>query len=106
MKTKVKMQLVGMDGNAYSVMGVFQRETRRQGWTPEEIKGVIAEAMSGDYDHLLATIMDNVEEPIVKPKLRRYPKDVVIAYARKMNTPANARKLAWVDSGHYTISKP
>lgn len=42
----------------------------------------------------------------VKPKSRRYSKAAVIAYARKMNTPANARKMAWVDNGHYTVSKP
>jgi hypothetical protein len=60
---KVKLELVGLDGNAFTVMGAFQRAARRQGWTPEEIKSVMDECMSGDYDHLLATIMDNVESP-------------------------------------------
>ena len=60
---KVKLELVGLDGNAFAVMGAFQRAARRQGWTPEEIKSVIDECMSGDYDNLLATIMDNVESP-------------------------------------------
>jgi len=63
MNKKVKMQLVGLDGNAYSVLGAFGREARRQGWTPEEIAAVRKEAMSGDYNHLLSTIMDNVEMP-------------------------------------------
>ena len=62
MKKKVKMQLVGLDGNAFSIMGAFHRNARRQGWTRKEISVVIKECMSGDYDHLLATIMDNVEE--------------------------------------------
>jgi hypothetical protein len=60
---KVKMQLVGLDGNAYSVMGAFQQEARRQGWTKEEIDKVLNEAMSGDYNHLLATIIENVDMP-------------------------------------------
>ena len=60
---KVKMELVGIDGNAFSVMGAFQSKARRQGWTKEEIDAVLKEAMSGDYDHLQATIMDNVEDP-------------------------------------------
>jgi hypothetical protein len=60
---KVKLELVGLDGNAFAVMGAFQRAARQQGWTPEEIKSVITECMNGDYDHLLATIMDNVESP-------------------------------------------
>ena len=44
------------------VLGVFKRAARKQGWTPEEIDPVIKEAMSGDYNHLLATILDNVED--------------------------------------------
>ena len=60
---KVKLELVGLDGNAFAVMGAFQRAARRQGWTPEEIKSVMDECMSGDYDHLLSTIMENVESP-------------------------------------------
>ena len=63
MKKKVKLQLVGLDGNAYSVMGAFQRAARREGWSQEEIKVVLNEAMSGDYNHLLATIMDNTDMP-------------------------------------------
>ena len=61
MNKKVKMQLIGLDGNAFSVLGAFSRNARKQGWTPEEIKAVTSEAMSGDYDHLLSTIMDNVD---------------------------------------------
>ena len=60
---KVKLQLVGLDGNAYSVMGAFKRAARRQGWTDPEIKAVLDEAMSGDYDHLLATILKHTDEP-------------------------------------------
>ncbi len=57
------MQLVGIDGNAFSIMGAFSSNARRQGWTSEEIKSVLDEAMSGDYNHLLATIASNVDEP-------------------------------------------
>ena len=63
MNKKVKLELVGLDGNAFMVMGAFQRAARRQGWTSEEIKSVLDECMSGDYDHLLATIMANTESP-------------------------------------------
>jgi hypothetical protein len=40
-----------------------------------------------------------------RAKLKRYPKKVVIAHARKMNTKRNARAMAWIDSGNYIISK-
>jgi len=62
-KKKVMMKLVGIDGNAFSIMGSFQRAARKQGWTKEEISTVLNEATSGDYNHLLCTIMDNVEGP-------------------------------------------
>lgn len=60
---KVKMQLVGQDRNAFSILGRFSREAQRAGWNEAEIKKVTKEAMSGDYNHLLATIMNHVEEP-------------------------------------------
>lgn len=60
---KVKMTLVGLDGNAFNLMGQFRRNARRQGWKSEEIQQVLDKAMAGDYSHLLCTLMDNTEEP-------------------------------------------
>lgn len=58
----VNLELVGVDGNAHAIMGAFRRQAQRQGdWNPEEIQSVIDEAMEGDYDHLLATIMTYCE---------------------------------------------
>ena len=59
---KVEMQLVGLDGNAFCLLGAFQKNARRQGWTKEEIDLVMAEAQSDDYDHLLCTLVTHVEE--------------------------------------------
>lgn len=53
---KVKLRLVGIDGNAYSLMGAFQNQARKEKWTPEEIKTVLDDCMSGDYNHLLAVL--------------------------------------------------
>lgn len=63
MPNKVKMQLVGADGNAFAILGRFQQAARRQGWSKEEIDAVMSKAMSGDYSNLLCVISDNVEEP-------------------------------------------
>ena len=60
---KVKMRLVGLDSNAFAIMGAFIREAKKQGWTHEESKAVIDEATSSDYTHLLATILKNVRDP-------------------------------------------
>jgi hypothetical protein len=62
MANKVKLTLVGLDGNAYSLMGAFQRAARKQGWTADEIKVVLDKCTSGDYDNLLCTLMANTEE--------------------------------------------
>lgn len=56
---KVKLKLVGLDGNAYSVMGAFSGAAQREQWTKEEIDLVLNEAMSDSYDHLLATIQSH-----------------------------------------------
>ena len=58
---RVNLKLVGLNGNAFAVLGAFQRAASRQGWTKEEIDTVIEEATSGEYDHLLATIMKHCE---------------------------------------------
>lgn len=52
----VKLDLVGLNGNAYNLMGHFQRAASNQGWTKSEIEKVLKEAMSSDYNHLVATL--------------------------------------------------
>ena len=59
---KIKLRLVGLDGNAFSLMGAFQRQARKEKWTPEEIKAVLSEAMGGDYDHLLVTLSEHCDD--------------------------------------------
>lgn len=59
---KVKLTLVGLDGNAFMLMGSFQKAARRQGWTKEEIDKVLNECQSGDYNHLISTLMEHCED--------------------------------------------
>jgi len=54
--------LVGKDGNAFAIMGRFAKGARKAGWIKENTDLVIAEMMSGDYDHLLGTAMEFVKE--------------------------------------------
>jgi len=56
-RTKPKVRLTGMDGNAFAVMGAVQKVLRRSGYSPEDVKKYLAEATSGDYDHLLQVTM-------------------------------------------------
>jgi hypothetical protein len=52
----VKGTLLGIDGNAFAIMGHFSKVARREGWSKDEIKEVLDDAMSGDYNHLVYTI--------------------------------------------------
>jgi hypothetical protein len=58
---KINLDLVGLDGNAFALMGAFQRQARKEKWTPEEIKAVLTECQSGDYNHLLQTLIAHTD---------------------------------------------
>jgi hypothetical protein len=53
----IELELVGLDSNAFALMGAFQKAARRQGRTPQEIKAVLDDCTSGDYDHLIETLV-------------------------------------------------
>ena len=61
--------LVGVDGNAFSVMGYVTQAMRRSGYTNQERNDYLADAQSSDYNHLLAVSVDMVEK--VNEKLRQ-----------------------------------
>lgn len=58
---QVKVRLVGEDGNAFSILGRVSRALRKAGVPEAEVKAYSKEAMSGDYDNLLAVTMKWVE---------------------------------------------
>ena len=46
--------LVGVDGNAYAIMGYTQRAMRQTGFSKDEIDQMLDEAKESDYYHLIA----------------------------------------------------
>lgn len=52
----VKLRLVGLDGNAFMLLGSFQKQARKEGWPAEDVKKVMDSATSGDYSHLLGVL--------------------------------------------------
>lgn len=58
---KVKGSLVGIDGNAFHILGYFRRQAMKQGVVYEIIMEIIADAQSQDYHHLVATIDSHLE---------------------------------------------
>jgi len=47
--------LIGVDGNAFSIMGYVDRQLKRGGWPREDVKQVMDIMMSGDYNNVIAT---------------------------------------------------
>jgi hypothetical protein len=57
----IEVQLSGEDGNAMFIIARTSKALRRADIPKAEIDAFIAEAMSGDYDHVLQTVMQTVE---------------------------------------------
>ena len=60
---KGELQLVGIDSNAFAVMGAVNKALRRAGNTKEDMDAVRDAMMSGDYDNLLFIAMEVTESP-------------------------------------------
>lgn len=57
-----RFTLVGVDGNAYSVMGYVQRCMRICHKSKEEQDAYIKDAMSSDYNHLLVVSCEMIDK--------------------------------------------
>ncbi len=56
-RPRPRVKLIGRDGNAFAVMGACVKALAKAGFTKEERDAFLKEAMSGDYNKLLATAM-------------------------------------------------
>jgi hypothetical protein len=61
MVTKVKVKLIGEDGNPFSILGRVSKALKRSGQR-EAAEEYLARATAGDYDHLLQVTMEYVDE--------------------------------------------
>lgn len=55
---QVKVQLAGLDGNAFAIMGRAKKAIKAANLPDTVCDEYIAEATSGDYDNLLVTTME------------------------------------------------
>lgn len=58
--TKISVNLAGIDGNAFSIMGAVSSALKKSGHKGLA-KQFMDEATSGDYNHLLQVVMTYVE---------------------------------------------
>ena len=58
MTEKPKLKLTGEDGNSFFILGKARKVALKNGLDWESIK---TQATSGDYNHLLATMMEHFD---------------------------------------------
>jgi hypothetical protein len=58
----MKYSLVGVDGNAFSIMGYVAKAMRREGKSKEEIDKYYELAESSDYHNLLTVSADKIHQ--------------------------------------------
>lgn len=57
----LKVPLVGEDGNAFFIIGRVTQIMRDARIGPDDIKIVVDDMTSGDYNHLLRVVMDTFD---------------------------------------------
>lgn len=62
--------LVGVNGNTFSIMGYVTDNMRRMKFTKQEQDKYVAEAMSGDYDHLIQVSMKYID--LINDRIDKY----------------------------------
>ncbi len=55
------VQLTGVDGNPFNVLGLCARAARQAGWSEARQREVFEAMRAGTYDHLLATAMEHFD---------------------------------------------
>lgn len=60
MNNRPKVKLIGTNGNAFAILGKVRDALKKAGQKTEAAE-FLKEAMLGDYDHLLQTVMKYVD---------------------------------------------
>ena len=56
-REKPTVNLIGTDGNAFSIIGRVKKALLKAGADEEYVKNYQMEALSGNYDHLLVKLL-------------------------------------------------
>ena len=59
---KDKYSLIGIDGNAYAIMGYTKNAMKCEGFDKSEIDEMLSQAMSSDYDNLLMVCGEYIDK--------------------------------------------
>lgn len=64
----VEYTLLGVDGNAFAILGYVSDIMRKEGYSQEEISKYHTEASSKDYDHLVSISLDQIHQINLKKR--------------------------------------
>lgn len=67
--------LVGVDGNAFSIMGYVRSAMKRAKMTSQDIDAYTKDATSSDYDHLLVVSCEMIDKVNEVLGLNEYDED-------------------------------
>lgn len=67
--------LVGVDGNAYSIMGYVRSAMKRAKMTSQDIDAYTKDATSSDYNHLLVVSCEMIDKVNEVLGLNEYDED-------------------------------
>lgn len=59
---KIKYSLVGIDGNAFAIMGYTTKCMKRENKSKSEINNYMNKATSSNYDHLVSVSLDIIDD--------------------------------------------
>jgi hypothetical protein len=71
----MKYDLVGIDGNAFAIIGYTSRAMKETGFTYDEIADYKRSAMKSDYDNLLYVSAQKIDEANERAKAAGYNDD-------------------------------
>lgn len=71
----MKYDLVGIDGNAFSIIGYTSRAMKETGFTYDEIADYKRSAMKSDYDNLLYVSAQKIDEANERAKAAGHNND-------------------------------
>lgn len=54
--------LVGVDGNAFAIIGYVKKAMKREGYSQEAIDNYTNKATEGDYNNLVSVSVDQIHE--------------------------------------------
>jgi hypothetical protein len=65
MQPRIELNLLGSEGSPFFLIGTAQNIARQLGWSGNQIKTLIEEMVSGDYDNLVKVMQRDLGQYVI-----------------------------------------